>query len=210
VQIYKDETIYILEPAEKRYTKLDKAGIERMSGQIAELRKQMEARMATMSPEQRAMVEQMMGGTVGAAAKEVERTVKPTSRTESAAGQTCKVWEVHASGKKEEELCVVAPGALPGGQEMMTTMRELGDLFKGLMQSLGGRDSNNAVSKAWQDLQAVNGIPVITRTFSSGKATNEFRLTSVRSESVPASSFTVPAGYSARTLSMGPGAATSE
>jgi hypothetical protein len=203
VQIYKDKTIYIVEMEEKRYTTLDKDSIESLSGQISEARKQMEARMKDMTPEQRAMVEKMMGSMGGLGASpdaQPVRAIKATSRTESSAGQSCKIWEVTVGGQKQEELCVVAPGALPGGTEMMATMKELGELFKGFMDSLGGAGRRNAINDAWRDLQAVNGIPVITRTFESGKATQEIRVTTVRTEAVPASSFTVPAGFTQRKL----------
>jgi hypothetical protein len=199
VQIYKDKIIYIVEMDEKRYTTLDKDSIQSLSGQIAEARKQMEARMKNMSPEQREMVEKMMGG-VGVTKEAPPRAIKATSRTESAAGQTCKVWEVTVAGVKEEEICVVPPGSLPGGTEMMSTMKELGELFKGFMDSLGGAGSRNAVNDAWRDLQAVNGIPIITRTFENGKASQEIRLTAVRNETVPTSQFTVPAGFTQRKI----------
>ena len=201
VQIYKDKIIYIVEMDEKRYTTLDKASIQSLSGQIAEARKQMEARMQNMTPEQREMVEKMMGNMGGLGAKEpLARSIKPTSRTETAAGQTCKVWEVTVNGAKEEELCVVAPGSLTGGTEMMATMKELGDLFRDFMDSLGGAGSRNTINDAWRDLQAVNGIPIITRTFENGKPSQEIRLMTVRSEAVPASQFAVPAGFKQKKL----------
>jgi len=202
VQIYKDKTIYIVEMDEKRYTALDKDSIESLSGQISDVRKQMEARMQNMPPEQREMVEKMMGsmGGLGAKNEAPPRVVKATNRSESAAGQSCKIWEVSVEGQKQEELCVVAPGSMPGGTEMMATMRELGELFKGFMESLGGNSGRNAINDAWRDLQAVNGIPIITRTFQDGKASQEIRLTAVRAEAVPASSFTVPAGFKQRKL----------
>jgi hypothetical protein len=200
VQIYKDKIIYIVEMDEKRYTTLDKESIQSLSGQIAEARKQMEARMKDMTPEQREMVEKMMGSMGGVTKEAPARSIKPTSRTESAAGQTCKVWEVTVGGAKEEELCVVAPGSLTGGAEMMATMKELGDLFRGFMDSLGGSGSRNAINDAWRDLQAVNGIPIITRTFENGKPSQEIRLTTVRAESVPASQFAVPAGFKQKKL----------
>lgn len=202
VQIYKDKVVYIVEMDEKRYTTLDKDSIQSLSGQIAEARKQMEARMKNMSPEQREMVEKMLGGMggLGSAKEAPARSVKATSRTDAAAGQTCKVWEVMVGEVKEEELCVVPPGSLPGGAEMMATMKELGELFKGFMDSLGGAGSRNAINDAWRDLQAVNGIPIITRTFENGKASQEIRLTAVRNETVPTSQFTVPAGFTQRKL----------
>jgi hypothetical protein len=60
VTIFRDEAMYILEPAKKTYSVMDKASVERMSGQMGDAMQQMQAELAKMSPEQRAMVEQMM------------------------------------------------------------------------------------------------------------------------------------------------------
>lgn len=202
VQIYRDDTFYVLEMKDKRYTALDKQSLEKMSSTIAAAKKQMDARMANMSPEQRAMVEKMMGQAglgASAAATPPPRTVKATSRSETAAGRTCKVWEVEVSGKKEQELCVVPAGALPGGPDMLATMRQLGKVFEGFVDSLGAK--GNVASDAWRDLQKLDGIPVITRTFNSaGKATDEIRLSAIREEAVAATQFQVPAGFTQRKL----------
>lgn len=207
VQIFDGKQIHVIDVAQKRYTTIDKASIDEFSGKLANLRSQMEAQMKNMPPEQRAMVEQMMsqmGGTGAQAMEAAKRSVKQTGRSESAAGHSCKVWEVTVGGVKEQELCVVAPGSLPGGTDMMATMVKIGEMFKSLMESFGGA-GRDALSQAWSDLQAINGIPVITRLYDNGRLSEEVKLTVIRSESVPATRFQIPAGYQQRKLNLGSG-----
>jgi len=210
VQIFKNQTFYILDTEDKTYTVMDKASVEKMGDQLSQVKKQMEARMADLPPEQRAQIEQMMGKLGGdsaakAAAKppaKPKRTVTATSRTDKAAGQTCKVWEVIEDGVKEQELCVVAASALPGGDDVMKTLRELGSMFKSLAESMGAGASSE-LTNTWRDLESLNGLPVITREFENGKVTQEARLTTIKNGSPPATAFEVPAGYKSRTLDIG-------
>jgi hypothetical protein len=199
--IFKDQKLYGLDAGKKSYTVVDKAAMDRMGGQLGEMRKKMEAQMANMTPEQRAMMEQMMGkmGGAGAGKQPAKRDVTSTGRSETVGGFKCALWEVKVDGVKEQELCAAAPGSLPGGTEMMKTMREMGEMLKGLTEGLGSMAKRTAAD-AWADLAKINGIPILTRDFEDGKATSETRLSVIRSESVPGSMFEVPAGYKERKL----------
>jgi hypothetical protein len=201
--IFKDQKVYALDAERKTYSVVDKATMDRMGGQMAEARKQMEAQMANMPPERRAMMEQMMsqmGGGAGAAMKKaVKRDVTATGRTETVSGFKCAVWEVALDGVKDQEVCATSPGSLPGGPEVLKTMREMGEMLKGLTEGLGSMARRTAAD-AWSDLAKINGVPILTRDFEGGKATSETRLTAIRSESVPASMFEVPAGYKERKM----------
>lgn len=199
--IFKDQKLYGLDATRKSYTVVNKAEMDRMGGQLGEMRKKMEAQMANMTPEQRAMMEQMMGkmGGAGPGKAPAKRDVTSTGRTETVGGYKCTLWEVKVDGVKESELCAAAPGSLPGGSEMMNTMREMGEMLKGLTQGLGSMARKTAAD-AWADLAKIGGIPILTRDFEDGKATSETRLSVIRSESVAASMFDVPAGYKERKL----------
>lgn len=201
--IFRDQKIYALDADQKSYTVVDKATMDRMGGQLAEARKQMEAQMANLPPERRAMMEQMMsqmgGGMPGAKNKAVKRDVTATGRSETVGGFKCALWEVTIDGVKDSEVCAAAPGSLPGGAEMMKTMREMGEMMKGLTEGLGEMARRTAAD-TWADLAKINGIPVLTRDFENGKASRETRLSVIRSESVPASTFEVPKGYKERKM----------
>jgi hypothetical protein len=204
--IYKNRAMYILDAKSKSYRIIDKAMLDQMAAKLGDARKKMEASMANMPPERRAMVEKMMGqmGDAGTGAAAPKRVLKNTGRSETIAGIKCAVWEASAGGKKEEELCAAAPGSIPGGDEMMKTLKEVGQMFQGFSESF---NAGNRADNAWRDLDTIKGVPILSREFDdAGKVTSENRLSSARKESIPAGQFEVPAGYVEKKMSFGPGA----
>lgn len=206
IVVFKNQSMYMLEPKTHSYRVIDKATADRMGNQVAEAKKKMEAQMAAMPPEQRQKMQDMMskmgkGGAMAglAGAKAPVRTVKNTGRTETVAGVKCTVWEAFDDGKKDEELCAAPPASIPGGDEIMKTFKEISAMLSSFTQSFGARGEN----APWHDMEKINGVPILTREFSDGKAQSEMRLTTVRQESVPGASFEVPAGYTEKKMSFG-------
>jgi uncharacterized protein YneF (UPF0154 family) len=198
--IFKNKTIYALDAEDKTYTSVDKAAMDRMGGQLAEARKKMEAQLASLPPERRAMMEQMMSQMGGApGGKQSKRDVKSTGRSESVGGYKCTIWEVTLDGQKHQELCSTPASALPGGAEVLATMKEIGEMMEGLTAGLGPMAQRSA-NEEWRDIAKIGGVPILTRDFDGGKASSETRLAVVRNESVPGSMFEVPAGYKERKM----------
>jgi hypothetical protein len=206
VAIFKNRTMYTLDAGSKSYRVMDQASIDQLGDRMAGMRKQMEAKMAGMPPEQRQKLEKMLGqmggGGAPAAAK---RTLRNTGRTESAAGVTCTVWEASVDGQKEEEICAAKAATIPGGDEVMATLKEIGVMLKGFTQSVG-KVARNGASQPWLDMETINGVPIVHREFENGKVASETRLTTARKESVPGAQFEVPAGYTEKKAGFGPGA----
>src|SRR5688572_27315367 len=179
VQIFRDQAFYTLNTPGKSYTKLDKAALDAMTAKANEANKSLEA---LLPPDQREKRKSQ-------GKPQVERSLKPTARTESAAiGQTCKVWEVFSNGAKVQEMCVVEVAKLPNGKELIATMQQVGEAFKGTAASAG-------MSDVWQDVKTMNGFPVITRMYLNGKLFQEVKTTSMRAADTPESLFTIPAGF---------------
>jgi hypothetical protein len=178
VQIFRDQAFYTLNTPGKSYTKLDKAAMDAMTAKANEANKSLEA---LLPPDQRDKKKSPK--------PQVDRTLKPTDRTESAAiGQTCKVWEVFSNGTKVQELCVVEVAKLPNGKELVATMQQVGEAFKGTAASAG-------MSEVWQDVKTMNGFPVITRMYLNGKLFQEVKTTTMGPAETPESMFTIPAGF---------------
>jgi hypothetical protein len=178
VQIFRDQAIYTLNPAGKSYSKTDKATLDAMTQQANEATKKLEE---LLPPEQR-------GKRKSQSKPQVDRTLKPTGRTESAIGQTCKVWDVISNGTKVQEMCVVEVAKLPNGKELVATMQQVSEAFQGTVASAGMADM-------WKDVQTMNGYPVITRMYMNGKLFQEVKTTAIRSADTPETMFAIPAGY---------------
>jgi hypothetical protein len=179
VQIFRDQAFYTLNPAGKTYSRIDKAALDAMTQKANEATKSLQD---LLPPEQREKRKSQ-------SKPQVERTLKATDRTESAAvGGTCKVWEVVSNGTKVQEMCVVEVAKLPNGKELVAMMQQVGEAFKGTAASAGMADM-------WQDVKTMNGYPVITRMYMNGKLFQEVKTTSMRAADTPESMFAIPPGY---------------
>ncbi|MFZ9886931.1 MAG: DUF4412 domain-containing protein [Myxococcota bacterium] len=191
ILLFKDDALYTVDPRARRYARIDRATVVRMGSQLKAARAQLEAQLASMPKEQRAMMESMMAGAMMPAAAP-KRDLRETNRKEEAAGYACKVWEVLEAGAKVTELCVVDPQKLPAGADLAASMKTFGALAKEMAESMG---VSGALDDSWTQLETVKGWPVITRHFAQGKMTDELALRLVREEKCGASPFEVPAGY---------------
>lgn len=200
ILLFKEDVLYTIDSNSHRYARIDRAAMEQMGTQLKAARAQLEAQLATMPKEQRAMMESMMAGAMGPAARP-KRDLRDTGRADQAAGYTCKVWEVLEAGVKVSELCVVDPKKLPSGAELAASMQAFGALAKQMTENLG---MARAVDDSWTEFETVKGWPAVTRRFANGKMIDEFALRVVREEKVGAALFEVPAGYAQQEL---PGAA---
>jgi hypothetical protein len=203
--IVKDQTFYAVDHDRKTYTVMDKAAMQKMGDQFASMRRQLEEQMAGMPPEQRGVVDEMLkrqGGAAAGAKAAPLRTVRDTERSEKLDGRSCRVWELLSGTEKREEWCVVPPGAIPSGAEIMQSMRLTGEMFRDLAERFGS-DVARTADASWSEIEKVNGVPILARRFENGKVVEETRTTALREEPVPASRFDPPPGFKQRTLRLG-------
>ncbi|HTV51681.1 MAG TPA: hypothetical protein VME21_10845 [Steroidobacteraceae bacterium] len=193
VEIFKDETLYLIEPQQKRYTVLE--GGRAGGGASFTLADAATAPTPGASPRAAATaVLANFGRSSEAAAPGGIGGLEPTARTETVDGRTCRIFELGRDGEKEQEWCVVAASALPDGAELQSTMRAVGMRLARALEHLSGA-SREGIAGCWVGLQAIDGVPLLTRLFQGGHAVVEFRLTGLRVEPVPVTAFEIPADY---------------
>jgi hypothetical protein len=184
VQIFRDKAFYTLNTATKRYTKTDQASL---NASLKKLDEATDKLYAQLPPAERERIKKSRQSKPA-----LEQAVmKPTPRTESAAGLSCKVWEVFVNGNKVREQCVAEMGALPNAKDLQTTLREVNEAFKNSPGAL----------QAWADVQQMNGYPIITRVYVNGKLAQEVKTTAIRAEKTSDSQFTIPAGFKEQDMS---------
>jgi hypothetical protein len=198
--IFKDDTVYSLNAKDKTYSVMDRAAMKRMAEQINPMLKQMQERMAQMSPEQRAQMEKMMGNRMPGMGPQKKQEMHKTGRSGKVSGYNCSYVEVHEDGVLSDEMCVVPAGDIKGSQELLTAAKKFGDLMKEMMASIDAPWLKQMADRQVANFEQLGGVPVQSRHFSDGKPASETTLQTVRSESLAAALFEIPAGYTRKDM----------
>lgn len=192
--LFRDDVIYNVRPAERSYIAMDRKGIAAMAGKMNAAMAQARAQMANMPPEQRAMMEKMMGGMPGAPAKPAAPLVaRDTGRSDSVGSRSCRVWEMTRGGQVEEQLCVVPFSEVPGKEDLLALSRRMAELMRAMSEAMPALGDT---SRDIEAMNAVRGYPIRIRSYEKGKPMpTETVLQSWREENVAPALLQVPAGY---------------
>jgi len=192
----------MIDHGQKSYVVMDEATIERLAGQLGDAMKQMEAALANVPPEQRAMVEQMMRGRGMGAAAAAPRPAPELRRTSERAehsGFSTVKYEVLVEGRKTREFWVTDWNNIDGFQEAQPAFEAMAAMMKRLLDVLAQSPLGNLADMdtgGYEYMTELGGFPVLTREFgSTGELETETTLRSIRRESIPASEFQPPEGY---------------
>jgi hypothetical protein len=193
--IVKGSTIIVVDDKRHQYREMTKEDLKKLAAQASDAVAKMQQKMQSMSPEQRAMMEKMMGnripGGLGAADKPDTWDSKDLGTTAMVEGRRCHNWILMRNGAPFQDLCVVPYETLPGKEDARKVFKELAEAFGDLAKSMPGSD-HAAKARA-----AINGYPARTRLYGADGQPRgtETVLTKWVEESIPASTFEVPAGY---------------
>ena len=198
--ILRNSTITLLDDKHKTYREMDKESLKNMANKAGAAMAQLQEKMKNMSPEQRAMMEKAMGnhipGGMGSQGTPDTYAAKDTGKNETVEGRSCRLWQTTRNGAPLEELCVVPYASLPGREDLEKAFKMMTDAVEDLSSAMPN------VEKAMKARLSVNGYPVRIRRYD---AQGELRktetvLTKWTEESLPASMFDVPAGYTRQDL----------
>jgi hypothetical protein len=199
--LIKDGTLYIIDDAEKSYVVVDKATLDQLAKKVGAAMEQVKEQLAKLPPDQRAQMEQMMPGVAGGDRKWTVEAFD-TGKSDKVDGRACRVWDVKRDGELDDQICVVPYSSLPGKENFQVVFANFAKVFEEMAKSvpmLAGMMTNEFSAQA-----KVNGFPVRSRAYESGKLGDEEHLMKVwREEAVPASMFEVPAGYKRKQMPLG-------
>jgi hypothetical protein len=182
---------------------MDRASMQKMAEQISPALKQMQEQLAKLPPEQRAQVEKMMGGQSGPGAKEKTQEFRKTSRSDKVAGYSCNYVEMLEDDVVQSEFCVVPTASLKGSADLMAAAQKMQAMLSDMLKTLDSPWMKQMIARQQMNYAQLGGIPVLTRRFENGKATVETTLRAIRSSSLPASTFDIPAGFTKQDMMQG-------
>jgi hypothetical protein len=192
--ILKGSTIIMIDDKRKQYREMTKEDLKRMAAQASDAMAKMHEKMKSMTPEQRAMMEKMMGNRIAGGLggdKPDTWDAKNLGTSATVEGRKCQNWDLIRNGAPFEQLCVVPYDSLPGKEDVQKVYKEMAEAFGDLAKQVPGADQS-AKARA-----AINGYPVRTRLYG---ADGQFRATETImtkwvEESIPPSMFETPPGY---------------
>lgn len=167
------------------------------------MRAEMEKQLEKLPPDQRARYQQaqtgmgmmpMMGGLLGgmAGGQTQPKQIIPSLFTRTVNGMQCRRLEVYQGGRKTEELCVAAPGALKIDQNDYETLR--GMLQVGANLSKLGAFSFGFDAPTLADAgDTAQGVPVEIQNLTDPKTVLQLR--GVNTDQLSAQRFDIPADY---------------
>ena len=198
------ESFVFLNKGDKSYTEMTREDAKRIGGAIESARKQMQAQLAKMPPEQRKVVEQAMAGMGTEAlmkAPPPKTAIEPAKAvangtTDKVADRACKGFDVTRGGKKIAEACVASWGDLGisakdvGGLRKMTLFQQqmMADVnFEGMKAAPG--------AEAFEVIDQIDGFPLRVKTLGGGKGATGMRVTKIERKDVDPKLFDVPQGW---------------
>jgi hypothetical protein len=178
---------WIIDPETKTYSELNRQVMNKAAGAM----KEVDAAMAEMTPEQRAMVQGMMAGHGMPQAAQAPPAIhyKDTARSDVVHGFPCSVRETLQGEKHLGEVCVTPWAATKIAESDMSVMERFADFVKQLSGPLAKMASDNAVP----DIAELHGLPV--RTVMAGPEGDVVHeIVRIDEQDVPASAFELPSG----------------
>ncbi len=195
--IFRNNEFLIVNHAEKNYMVMDEAMLAQVSDQISAAMKEMEAQLAGMPAEQRAMVEQMMKGQMGAMMGGA-KDAPPPPRVEAIGrgewqSKKCQQFAVYEQDVKTQQVCAADLDDIDGSEEMMIAFRDMATFMVKLTESLPmGKDK---ITNPVELMNQIGGFPVRTIEYEGSKVARESTLESVTEKDLDASLFEPPKGY---------------
>ncbi len=173
-----DFQMILLDRRRKQYQVMDRAALRQMSQQLSSAMAQIQEQLKNLPPEQRAMMEKMMGkqaGQPGAAAAAPKTTFRAAG-TGSVAGRPCKKYEAFEGTSKVAEVCAVAPQSLGLSAADMAVFEKLSEIFEEFTRAARQYLRTSNVKLA--DKQ-IDGFPIEYVSYQEGRPTARYEVLQV-------------------------------
>ena len=187
--LVRDGVVWEIDRAERTFTRIDPASLGQFAGGAAS---RMEAMLANMPPEKRAMMEARLAQMKQKSATTLF-TFTDTGRSDHAGQYACRVWEEQRSGKPFAQYCVVPAASLPAGGELETALKKATATAGQIVASVPMlAPQAEHVTRLGQ----MNGFPASSRVAGG----DEHVLSSAEAQSLPADKFAIPKDFTEKKL----------
>lgn len=184
------ERMVLLDTAKKEYREIDQQTMSQMTQQMQGAMAQLNDRLKSLPPEQRAMMEKMMKGQMPPGMGQVAKPEPVVYKSKGAGnvnGFACTLYEGVRGGEKVVDVCAAQPNQLKVTLADMQVFEKLKQFTASMTAGMG-----NFARGIDQFADAgVPGFPVSRVTYSGGQVTHKSEVKSVERTQVPESAFSL-------------------
>lgn len=180
------DTLTVINTDDREYSVLDPAARQQLKKKMSDAMAEMKAKLADMPPEARQMMQGMMGGLMNA----VKPSIQKTGKQQTVGGYDCRIVNIMMGPKVSSELCIASADEVGISEVDYQAMQKMGTSLQQMAEAvLQGLGADFSV------LGELGGVAVSIRDDDG-----QTLLTSVSDSAIPAAKFTVPAGYTRKSL----------
>lgn len=202
--------LLFLDPASRTFMQMDEKTARELGDRFGDVdaqrgvaNQQLQDRLSTLDPDQRAKLEQYLGGGSGGGgnlfggASGALRLEKSSTRGEHGGYPTVR-WDAFRGDEKFMEMWVTDWSKLKGGAEVRRAFEDLGQFWGDLTEA--GMPSEDF--EFLEAMTTVDGFSVLTRTFEQGRLAEEIALLKTELKRQELSEFE-PTGFTRRSMMVG-------
>ena len=196
--VFLGNELLFIDHDDRSYIVMDEAMLDKVSAQVSDAMKEMEAQLANMPPEQRAMVEQMMKGRMQGMTGQQNAPSKGPRVESQGSGKwqsfACRKFAVYQGAVKTQDICAAELDEIDGADEVMQAFRDMAEYMTKMTESLPMRPNDQMNPGELMD--QIGGFPVHTIDYANGVVVGQSALDSVSQQDLEPDLFAVPEGYS--------------
>lgn len=170
----------IVDKSRNEYREMTQADAELLGQQVSGMMTEIQGMMKNMPPEQRAQMEAMMKGKMGQAT-----VAAPIATTYTAKGSAtvngfrCTNYDGLRGKEKVAEVCAAQPSDIKIAPADFQVVEKMRDMFSGLVGAVQNSPLASMVPVGTLTDKGLNGFPVQSTHFVSGKASSRDELKSI-------------------------------
>lgn len=185
--------------ASQSYIVMDPKTMQAVGAQAQQAFGEMEAKMRNMTPEQRAMLEQAIGGNLPGMQQpqQAKLVVQQMNDRRNIYGYQCTLYQVTRNRQKTSDAWITSWQNIDGGAEIIQAFTDLGQFMQQISESMPKQSGMAAgFDETFLTIKDFNGFPVASREYrADGSVESETALRNTQKKRLNPAEFDPPARY---------------
>jgi hypothetical protein len=191
-----EDVAWLVDHKRRTYYQVDPKSAAQAASQVSGLRQGLEEGLGSLSPDQRAAVQDLLGELAKPAPVELpEYRLRERGELARYAEIACAQHDVLEGEKVVAEVCLADYGKPPLVREQLAAVPKLGVFLRRTLEPLAREFPSLLPLAPWAALDAVQGLPLRMRSVADDGATSETTVTRIEAAPVDPALFALPAGY---------------